>query len=674
MTRKFNWRISVLLTIFLLIGLLPANLTVNAAATSGTLTFKVQTVTYSGRYSPKNVGAIWIQDSSGKFVKSLKVWANAHISSLSTWRTSSGSNKVDAITSATISTHQIHTVTWNCTDTSGAVVNDGTYRIYVEFSETNSVGQYTYFEFNKGTTSVNMSPANQTYFTNINISYQPAASTPTPTNTPTKPSNTPTPTTPSFTPIKTTAFWSFKTAMTNSKSSFGTAAIGNKIYLAGGYKQSTGECLGSLDVYDVLTDTWTSVSQEMPTKRYALGLAAVNNKLYAIGGTDDNGTCLAVVEEFDPSTGIWKSRNPMSNPRSNFGIAVVGNLIYVLGGFNDQTGQYINTVEQYNPATNQWISMSAKMPTPRSGIASAVVDGKIYTIGGYGYKDQSDVILGNTEVYDTTLNTWSTKASLKNPRADLGAAVINGKIYAAGGVGFNSSTLSVETLGDLEEYDTTNDIWTNKGGMKVKRSTFGISSSNGKAYLFGGMGTNSLEISEVEELSILTGNVTPPPTQPSSIKGYSLKGYVIPDFNFSIKTASLHKSDFKIEVVGTSFGATTDINGYFEIKGIPAGVYSIKINKANYLSRTMDNISINNDTLISSEASPLSMWAGDVEINGTQDGKINMSDIIEIGKCFNATIVDANFNENVDFNFDGAINMSDIIIMARHFNSTSANY
>jgi hypothetical protein len=98
-------------------------------------TFAVTTVTYNGRFAPKNVGAIWIQDSAGAFVKTLSVWAGARIALVSQWVSVSGLNKVDAVTSATALRSGPMSVSWNCTDISENPVPHGTYSACVEFEE-----------------------------------------------------------------------------------------------------------------------------------------------------------------------------------------------------------------------------------------------------------------------------------------------------------------------------------------------------------------------------------------------------------------------------------------------------------------------------------------------------------------------------------------------------------
>jgi hypothetical protein len=96
-------------------------------------------VTASGSFAPANVGAIWIQDSQGKFVKTLEVWGSARLSNATAWETASGGNTIDAVTGATLPAHGAHHVTWNCTDISENPVPDGDYAVSVTFAESTNI-------------------------------------------------------------------------------------------------------------------------------------------------------------------------------------------------------------------------------------------------------------------------------------------------------------------------------------------------------------------------------------------------------------------------------------------------------------------------------------------------------------------------------------------------------
>lgn len=149
--------------------------------TTGTLTFTVKTVAYGGEYSPKHVLAIWIKDFSGNFVKTRKKRANVpnFQSKLVKWLPNSGGNVVDATTGASLTSHQEHTVTWNCSNVSGNLVADGNYQVWVEFTEDNSTssspGPSYSLTFTKGPTAQHLTPGNTTYFQNIDLLWTPDA-------------------------------------------------------------------------------------------------------------------------------------------------------------------------------------------------------------------------------------------------------------------------------------------------------------------------------------------------------------------------------------------------------------------------------------------------------------------------------------------------------------------
>jgi len=174
-TSQINPKASLLLAAtFFAIAMLPSWL---AAQSGGAVEVEVTTVSYGGNYADKNVGVIWVANSSGQFVKTLKLWAKKRKQHLTQWSDASGENDVDAVTSATLRSHESHVATWNCTDVSGAVVPDGTYRIMIEFTEDNSASsgkppsQKTKIEFAKNGSSQTVSPPDESYFKSMKVVY-----------------------------------------------------------------------------------------------------------------------------------------------------------------------------------------------------------------------------------------------------------------------------------------------------------------------------------------------------------------------------------------------------------------------------------------------------------------------------------------------------------------------
>jgi hypothetical protein len=135
-----------------------------SAQTNGTLTVSVATGSTGGTYAPRNILAIWVEDSSGKFVKTLLAYADKRKQHLNTWETSTttaGSmyNSVDAITGATQSSHGTRTCSWNGTNYSKTLVPDGDYKLRMELTDKNGTGNTASFTFTKGPNAQKLTPA-----------------------------------------------------------------------------------------------------------------------------------------------------------------------------------------------------------------------------------------------------------------------------------------------------------------------------------------------------------------------------------------------------------------------------------------------------------------------------------------------------------------------------------
>lgn len=135
------------------------------------------TVEIGGRYEPRNAGAIWVADDSGKFVKSLEVWGNRRLRHVEAWNDATAAagvarNDVDAITSATLRTHGQHSVSWNCRDFDDQPLPDGDYRVYFEQTESNRAGPIHFESFSKGPEAVSLK-GNSRGFADIALDFTP---------------------------------------------------------------------------------------------------------------------------------------------------------------------------------------------------------------------------------------------------------------------------------------------------------------------------------------------------------------------------------------------------------------------------------------------------------------------------------------------------------------------
>ncbi len=295
---------------------------------------------------------------------------------------------------------------------------------------------------------------------------------------------------------------------------------GGKIYAAFGY--DAGSLYGDTDIiriYDPATDSWTVPShQPRPPggRRSEAGAAVVNGKLYVVGG-GDRSSVKADADVYDPGTGAWTALSPLPNvgpkdkPDKKSGLAVVaiGGTIYAIGGRNSPDGPcspkdtsgILSTVEKYDVASDSW-SQAAPLPKVLFGghrqknpglsdMGAAVVNGKIWIFGGCTVKSSGQLSLTDqVSVYDPSTDTWTADVGqigglpqgIEGVAGFSQVAAIGTTVYIIGGyVGPDK-----KPLGTTLAYDTTTGQTTVLAKMLTPRAEMGVLAYNGAVYTIGG--------------------------------------------------------------------------------------------------------------------------------------------------------------------------------------------
>ncbi len=130
---------------------------------------------------------------------------------------------------------------------------------------------------------------------------------------------------------------------------------------------------------------------------------------------------------------------------------------------------------------DSWTEL-APMPTARAGLGAAVVNGKIYAIGGLN----NNTYLSVNEEYDPATNSWTTKAPMPTARSGFAIAVYDRKIYVLGGTTGDSSSSASGFTGKTEVYDPVTNTWKTKASMPTPRADLSAGVVDGKIYLIGG--------------------------------------------------------------------------------------------------------------------------------------------------------------------------------------------
>lgn len=137
------------------------------------LTFRMNTAPFGGRYKPRNIGAVWVETSTGTYVKTLKRWARIRARYLTRFSTASRNNLVDAVTGATLANHNtVHEIKWNLTDVSRTRVPDGQYRLALELTDKDGPGALHYIPFTIGAWGARSTPPATPQFLNMELVLQ----------------------------------------------------------------------------------------------------------------------------------------------------------------------------------------------------------------------------------------------------------------------------------------------------------------------------------------------------------------------------------------------------------------------------------------------------------------------------------------------------------------------
>jgi N-acetylneuraminic acid mutarotase len=184
--------------------------------------------------------------------------------------------------------------------------------------------------------------------------------------------------------------WETKTPMPTARSGLQASEVGGKIYLIGGRiesaSSSTAEKSAQVEIYDPVTDTWAA---GLPIPKAVAGYASavLDGKIYVVSGVAGGSTRTNLTQVYDPKTDEWSSGAPIPMSVSSAAAGSTTGLnaakaIYVIGGSNDAyplNGQAAN--QAYFPETDSWF-MAAQMPVDKAGLAVAVVNDMIFVMGG----------------------------------------------------------------------------------------------------------------------------------------------------------------------------------------------------------------------------------------------------------------------------------------------------
>jgi N-acetylneuraminic acid mutarotase len=165
--------------------------------------------------------------------------------------------------------------------------------------------------------------------------------------------------------------------------------------------------VNSVDVFNIKTQLWNKSTTKLQFARNGHQAVVYNGRIYVFGGEggpkdsvpESSQTVTSSVESFDPTgpTASAPYTYYLWNPRTCFASATVGDLVFILGGLNQTMDQTLGSLETFNLATGEHITLL--LPFSMYGFQAANVNGMVYCLGGIDRVAQSATPTTRVMVY-----------------------------------------------------------------------------------------------------------------------------------------------------------------------------------------------------------------------------------------------------------------------------------
>jgi N-acetylneuraminic acid mutarotase len=266
-------------------------------------------------------------------------------------------------------------------------------------------------------------------------------------------------------------------------------ASGSKIYFGGGREE--GDYTSDFDdiyFYDTFTGTWNT-SLKLSLARSHLSAAHAGKFILFAGGKHENIYNRGNPDYFDrvdliDTLSFLRQTASLSQPRAHMAAASEGDLAFFAGGLTND-GHSSKTMDVYEAVTNNWKRVD--MPEERAYGGAAIVNGKLYIAGGIN-KSLPEPELKSVDIYDIVSGTWS-RLTAPHPHPIASVIALQEKIYIAGGDNQANRTLDI--------YDTRNDTWRTEE-LSDSRNNIGATAGRNHIIFIGGSYSDRIDIYNTE--------------------------------------------------------------------------------------------------------------------------------------------------------------------------------
>ncbi|HZS05927.1 MAG TPA: kelch repeat-containing protein [Blastocatellia bacterium] len=356
-----------------------------------------------------------------------------------------------------------------------------------------------------------------------------------------------------------------------------------RVLVAGGYN-STG-ALNTAELFDPLSNTWTSAGQLTDARREHTATLLGNNTLLLTGGGGSlNDAPVRKTNCLYNDNSDWSSPvSPLNEGRFSHTATLLNDGRVLLAGGFGETITRLNScrmIDSLNLQGGSWRLTLNPLNFSRSRqTATKLDDGRVLVIGGTGNTNRA-------ELFDPSTEVWELRNGTNDLRTERHTATLlaGGRIMVVGGLGPNGISYK-----STELYDPATNVWSRSGDLNTE-TRYGHTATllaGGALLIAGGATSNAVALKTAEiyadngPTAGVSGNVVdfvgrkfaPSPTPDIQLEILEGSSYV---FSSSVTTSSSGAYNFTGLTPGRTYRISSpDLSGSvpnFRVTGPLTGV------------------------------------------------------------------------------------------------------